>query len=69
MYEKRISYLEEAHKQLDNRIDEMESSGNFDDTKISELKKLRLTYKDELVKLRRLQWEEDHERVDFEDDR
>ena len=69
MYEKRISFLEEAHRLLDQRIDEMERTGNFDDIKISELKKQRLTYKDELAKLRRLQWEEEHERVDFDDDR
>ena len=38
MYEKRISFLEEAHRLLDQRIDEMERTGNFDDIKISELK-------------------------------
>lgn len=69
MYERRIAHLEEAHRQLDQRIDEMERTGNFDDLKLSELKKQRLTYKDELAKLRRLQWEEEHERVDFDDDR
>lgn len=69
MYENRIKHLEEAHRILDQKIDIMERTGNFDDVEITKLKKQRLQYRDELAKLRKLQWEHDHEIVDFDDDR
>ena len=69
MYEKRIEHLEIMHRELDKRITNLEKNGLYEDLKLEELKKQRLLYKDEIAKLKRLQWEEDHERVDFEDDR
>ena len=69
MYENRIKHLEETHRILDQKIDIMERTGNFDDVEITKLKKQRLQYRDELAKLRKLQWEHDHEIVDFDDDR
>lgn len=69
MYSDRIAKLEEYHRDLDLRITEMQKSGNFDDNVLSELKKKKLQYKDELSKLRKLDWEERHERVEFDDDR
>lgn len=69
MYEGRIKHLEEAHRALDKRIDTLEKNGLYEDLKLEELKKQRLLYKDEIVKLKRLQWEHDHETVDFDDDR
>ena len=69
MYENRIKHLEETHRILYQKIDIMERTGNFDDVEITKLKKQRLQYRDELAKLRKLQWEHDHEIVDFDDDR
>jgi uncharacterized protein YdcH (DUF465 family) len=67
-YHKRIDSLNEAHRLLDKQIIELEKV-NGDSQKISELKKQKLQYKDEITRLTKLQWEEDHERVHFEDDR
>ncbi len=69
MYENRISHLQEGHRVLDKRIDEMERNGNFVDVNLSELKKQRLQLKDEIARLTRLQWEHDHESIDFDDER
>jgi uncharacterized protein YdcH (DUF465 family) len=69
MYENRISHLQEGHRVLDKRIDEMERNGNFVDANLSELKKQRLQLKDEIARLTRLQWEHDHESIDFDDER
>ena len=69
MYENRIAHLEEAHRVLDKRIDEMERTGNFVDENLSELKKKRLQLKDEIARLTRLQWEHDHESLDLDDER
>lgn len=69
MYENRISHLQEGHRVLDKRIDEMERNGNFVDSNLSELKKQRLQLKDEIARLTRLQWEHDHESIDFDDER
>ncbi len=69
MYEKRLAFLEETHRNLDNHIAKLLESGNFDDNKVSELKKKKLQLKDEISRLRRLDWEDKHERVDFDDER
>jgi uncharacterized protein YdcH (DUF465 family) len=69
MYENRIAHLQEGHRVLDKRIDEMERNGNFVDANMSDLKKQRLQLKDEIARLTRLQWEHDHERIDFDDER
>lgn len=69
MYKNRILHLTESHRLLDNQINEMERTGNFKDEVLSELKKKRLAFKDEIARLTKLQWEHEHERVDFDDDR
>ena len=69
MYENKIKHLEEAHRVLDQKIDTLEKNGLFEDTKMQELKKQRLLFRDELAILRRKQWEHDHETVDFDDER
>ena len=65
MYRSRIQTLEESHRVLDKQIAE----GNYTDEQISEMKKRKLMLKDEIARLTKLQWIEDHERVDFDDDR
>jgi len=65
VYRSRIQTLEESHRVLDQQITE----GNYTDEQISEMKKRKLMLKDEIARLTKLQWIEDHERVDFDDDR
>lgn len=69
MYENRIKILTETHRILNDQIDQMEKSSNFTDEKLSEMKKQRLQYKDEIARLVRLQWEYDHETIHNDDDR
>ena len=68
-YRNRIATLTESHRLIDNTIKELEKNPDSDALKISELKKKKLQYKDEIKRLERLQWENDHETVDFGDDR
>lgn len=68
-YRNRIETLTESHRLIDKTIAELEKNPDSDALKISELKKKKLQYKDELRRLERLQWENDHESVDFGDDR
>jgi len=69
MYENRIKMLVETHRLLDIKVSELEKNGNFDDQKMSELKKKKLQFKDEIARLTKLQWEHDHETVDYNDER
>jgi uncharacterized protein YdcH (DUF465 family) len=69
MYENRIKHLEESHRVLDQKIDTLEKNGLFEDTKMQELKKQRLLFRDELAILRRKQWEHNNETVEFDDER
>ncbi len=69
MYKNRILHLTESHRLLDNQINEIEKTGNFKDEILSEIKKKKLALKDEISRLTKLQWEHDHESVDFDDDR
>jgi uncharacterized protein YdcH (DUF465 family) len=55
MYENRIKHLEEAHRVLDKRVDDLEKNGLFEDLKLEELKKQRLHLKDEIVILKHKQ--------------
>lgn len=66
----RIRQLERQHADIDREIDKMERNHpHVEEVKVHEMKKKRLQYKDELNRLRKLKWEEDHERVDLDDDR
>jgi hypothetical protein len=69
MYTRRIEFLEESHRVLDNHITYLQNSGNFDDQKLSQLKKKKLQLRDEISRLRKLDWEEQHERVEWDDER
>ena len=62
MYEGRIKHIEEMHRVLNKQIDDMERNHpHVEEAKLSELKKKKLQYKDELARLKKLQWEHDHE--------
>ena len=67
-YRNRIATLNESHRLIDKAIQELEKNPQADALKISELKKKKLQYKDELRRLEKLQWEYEHESVDFGDD-
>lgn len=68
-YESRIKHLEQLHQELDNKIDFMESKHpHVEETKLHDMKKQRLIYRDELSRLRKLQWE-DSQIVHFDDER
>lgn len=69
MYKERIAKLQQKVKDLDEKILSAESDKNFN---VDALKAMRIDRNDvysDLRKYTKLQWEEDHERVRFEDDR
>lgn len=66
MYKAKIQHLEEMHRVLNKQIDDMERNHpHVEVDKLTEMKKQKLKIKDEISRLNRLQWEHDHERVDF----
>ena len=65
MYEMRIKHLEEAHRALDKKVDNLEKNGLYEDLHLEELKKQRLHLKDEIAILKRKQ---EHEKVHFNTD-
>lgn len=67
-YRNRLQTLNESHRLIDEQITIMEKN-NTDELKISEMKKKKLQYKDEIRRLERLQWEHEHDTHDFNDDR
>lgn len=69
MYEARIKMLTETHRLLDSQIEKLERNGNFKDEHLSELKKKKLLYKDEIARLSKLQWEHDHDVLDYDEER
>lgn len=69
VYRSRIQTLEESHRILDQQIEKLTKLGTYTDDQLSEMKKRKLMFKDEIKRLTRLQWEEDNERVDLDDDR
>ena len=69
-YKSRIAHLEEAHKVLDKQISDMQRNHpHVEEDKVAEAKKKKLALKDEISKLKKLQFEEDTQRVNFDDDR
>lgn len=66
-YRSRIITLTESHRLIDEQIKLMEAN-NADPLKISEMKKQKLIYKDEIRRMERIQWEYQHDTVDLSDD-
>ena len=65
-YKERIKHLTEMHKVINKKIDDMEKNHpHVEETKLMEMKKQRLSIKDEVSRLTKLQWEQDHEHVDL----
>jgi hypothetical protein len=69
MYRQRIARLEQQLKDLDAKILAAEQDKDFTVDALKDMKIARLDVYLELRRYTRLQWEEEHERVNFEDDR
>jgi uncharacterized protein YjiS (DUF1127 family) len=69
MYRQRIARLEQQLKDLDEKILEAEQDKDFTVDALKDMTISRLDVYSTLRKYKQLQWEEDHERIDFEDDR
>ena len=69
MYRQRIAQLQQKVKDLDIKILAAESDANFNKDALKAMLFERNDVYSDLRKYTKLQWEEDHERVNFEDDR
>jgi len=68
-YKSQIRTLDANLKMYDSQIAKMEVASFPDEALLVELKTKRTSTFNELRRLNKLQWEEDHERVNFDDDR
>jgi hypothetical protein len=67
-YKSKIKHLEEMHKLLDKQINEMQTNHpGVDVEHLTELKKKKLQLKDEISRLNKLEWEENTQRVGYDD--
>lgn len=58
MLENRIKHLEQLHRDLDNKITDLDKNHpHVDETHLHDMKKQRLAIRDELSQLRRRQFE------------
>ena len=69
MYRQQIAKLEQQLKDLDAKILAAEQDKDFTVDALKDMKIDRNDVYSELRRYTRLQWDEDHERVNFEDDR
>lgn len=69
MYRERIRKLEILVEEQGQKIIKMQNDPNRDEQEYMSLNQQRSMTMRQLSELRRLQWEEDHERVNFDDDR
>jgi hypothetical protein len=70
MYKAKIKHLEEMHKVLNNQIDDMERNHpHVEVEKLTDMKKRKLQLRDEISRLNKLQWEHEHEHLNYGDDR
>jgi prefoldin subunit 5 len=68
-YKNRIKTLEESIRLLDNQIFQLEKNGSTDTKRLSEIKDTKDKYQKEMRIMIRSQWDNDHNTVDFGDDR
>jgi hypothetical protein len=69
MYRQQIAKLQQKVKDLDAKILSAESDTNFNKEALKAMRIDRNDVYSDLRKYTKLQWEEDHERVNFEEDR
>jgi hypothetical protein len=67
-YAQRIKILEESYRVLDNKLFQLEKTGEADTEELKKLQEQKNKYLNELRELRRRQYD-DSQRVDFDDDR
>lgn len=67
-YRRQINSVTELHRKLNEQITLAEKV-NADSPQLAEMKRQRDAYRVELSRLNRLQWEHDHDTVNFDDDR
>jgi prefoldin subunit 5 len=68
-YKSRIKTLEESIRMLDNQLFQLEKTGSTDTKRLNELKETKDKYSKEVRLMIRAQWDNDHNTVDFGDDR
>ncbi len=68
-YSVRIRTLEESSRLIEHQISNIEKDEVPDRDKIDVLKNKKTELINEIRRLRRLQWEEEHERIRLDDDR
>ena len=68
-YKSQIKNLQETYQRLDTEISSLMKNENKDQAKLQDLISNRSKTQLEIRKLQKLQWEEEHDRVNFEDDR
>ena len=68
-YKSRIKTLEESIRLVDNQLFQLEKNGSTDTKKLNELKEIKDKYSKEVRLMIRAQWDNDHNTVDFGDDR
>lgn len=68
MYSTQIKTLENKFNGISTMLDELRKNGDETSDKVKSLNDQRLKIFDEIRRLRRLEWDETHERVDFDDD-
>ena len=68
MYKEKIRHLEEMHRVLNRQIDDMERNHpHVEKDKLMEMKKRKLSIRDEISRLNRLQWDYDHNTLHGDD--
>lgn len=68
-YKSRIKTLEESIRLLDNQLFQLEKTGSTDTKRLNELKETKDKYSKEVRLMIRAQWDNDHNTVDFGNDR
>jgi hypothetical protein len=67
-YRARISTLEETHRLLDIQITKLESTPGTDPMMITEMKKKKLQYQDDIRRMRREQFEYETQTINYGDE-
>lgn len=65
----RLSILKNRHSRLDQQISEMVRLGTYTDEQVTNKKKEKLAIKDEIRRLERVIWDDDHNTFQMDDDR
>jgi|694.fasta_scaffold20054_13 hypothetical protein len=69
MYANQIKTLENKFNEISKMLDEMRKEGDETSDKAKSLNDQRMKIFDEIRRLRRLEWEDKHDRVEWDDER